>query len=170
MLLAAWHNHKVRRLDPATGLVDGASRGNGPGFTGDGAPALRRAAEPAQGRRRRADRRRIYVADTRNFRIRRIDAGTGIIDDRRRRRDGRVRGRRRPARCRRCSTFQKPNDNPEPGGGLASTTQGRLYIADTDNHRIRRVDFAADTIETVAGNGTAGFSGDGGPATEAALS
>ena len=65
--------------------------------------------------------------------------------------------------------FQKPNDNPEPGGGLAIDAQDRLYIVDTENQRIRRVDFAANVIETVAGNGTAGFSGDGGPATEASL-
>src|SRR5262249_24354921 len=48
-------------------------------------------------------------------------------------------------------------------------SQERLYIVDTENQRIRRVDFAADIIETIAGNGTAGFSGDGGPATEASL-
>ena len=65
--------------------------------------------------------------------------------------------------------FQMANDNPEPGGGLAIDDQDRLYIVDTENHRIRRVDFAADIIETVAGNGTPGFSGDGGPATEASL-
>ena len=65
--------------------------------------------------------------------------------------------------------FQMAIDNPEPGGGLALDAQDRLYIVDTENHRIRRVDFAADIIETVAGNGTPGFSGDGGPATEASL-
>jgi len=65
--------------------------------------------------------------------------------------------------------FQIADDNPEPGGGLAIDSQDRLYIVDTENQRIRRVDFAADVIETVAGNGTPGFSGDGGPATEASL-
>jgi len=65
--------------------------------------------------------------------------------------------------------LQMANDNPEPGGGLALDSQDRLYIVDTENQRVRRVDFAADVIETVAGNGTAGFSGDGGPATEASL-
>jgi len=60
-------------------------------------------------------------------------------------------------------------DNPEPGGGLALDGAGRLYIADTENHRIRRVDFTAGIIETVAGNGTRGFSGDGGPATAAQI-
>ncbi len=51
-----------------------------------------------------------------------------------------------------------PNDN-----------DGRLYISDALNHRIRRVDFQLDLIETIAGNGQAGFSGDGGQATEASF-
>ena len=46
---------------------------------------------------------------------------------------------------------------------------GNLYIADSGNYRIRKV--AADTgiITTVAGNGTAAFTGDGGAATSASL-
>jgi len=45
---------------------------------------------------------------------------------------------------------------------------GSLYISDENNQRIRRVD-GAGVITTFAGNGTAGFSGDGGPATAASL-
>ncbi len=52
--------------------------------------------------------------------------------------------------------------------GVAVDTSGNLFIADTYNHRIRKVD-ASGTITTVAGNGTRGFSGDGGPATNAML-
>jgi uncharacterized protein (TIGR03437 family) len=52
--------------------------------------------------------------------------------------------------------------------GLALDAQGNLYIADYQNHRIRRVS-PQGTITTIAGNGTAGFSGDGGPATQAAI-
>jgi sugar lactone lactonase YvrE len=44
-----------------------------------------------------------------------------------------------------------------------------LYIADTANHRVRKVDLASGTITTLAGKGTAGFSGDGGKATDAEL-
>ncbi len=53
--------------------------------------------------------------------------------------------------------------------GIALDTQGNLYIADTDNHRIRRVDVLTGIITTVAGTGEPGFSGDGGPATSALL-
>jgi sugar lactone lactonase YvrE len=44
-----------------------------------------------------------------------------------------------------------------------------LYISDTLNHRIRRVDFALDVVETVVGDGTIGSGGDGGPGTAAQL-
>lgn len=53
--------------------------------------------------------------------------------------------------------------------GLALDRNGNLYIADFSNRRIRRVD-AAGIITTVAGNGSNGYSGDGGPATQAAMS
>jgi hypothetical protein len=57
-------------------------------------------------------------------------------------------------------------DSPE---GVALDASGNLYIADTLNHRVRRVDAATGTITTVAGTGAAGVSGDSGPATAAAL-
>jgi hypothetical protein len=52
--------------------------------------------------------------------------------------------------------------------GIAETADGGFLIADTYNDRIRKV-FANGTIETVAGNGTAGYGGDGGPAIAAQL-
>jgi sugar lactone lactonase YvrE len=51
---------------------------------------------------------------------------------------------------------------------IAAGPDGTLYLADAGNNRIRMVD-EDGTITTVAGNGAAGFSGDGGPATEASL-
>ncbi|MDZ4804866.1 MAG: hypothetical protein SGI90_08410 [Candidatus Eisenbacteria bacterium] len=49
--------------------------------------------------------------------------------------------------------------------GIALDGAGNLYIADNQNFVIRRVDATSGIITTIAGNGTAGFSGDGGPAT-----
>ena len=52
--------------------------------------------------------------------------------------------------------------------GVAVDSSGNLFIADHANHRIRKVDTSGN-ISTVAGDGTAGFGGDGGPATSAQL-
>jgi len=53
-------------------------------------------------------------------------------------------------------------------GGIAMDSAGALYIADSLNHRIRKI-APGGSVSTVAGNGTAGFSGDGKPATSAQL-
>ena len=53
--------------------------------------------------------------------------------------------------------------------GLATDAFGNIYLADQDNNRVRKVD-TKGVITTFAGTGTAGFSGDGGPAAQAELS
>jgi len=52
--------------------------------------------------------------------------------------------------------------------GVAVDSSGNVFIADANNNRVRKV-FPNGTIVTIAGNGTAGYSGDGGPATSAEL-
>ena len=59
--------------------------------------------------------------------------------------------------------------DPNSLGGTAVDSAGNLFIADTGNHRIRKVS-PSGIMTTVAGNGTRGSSGDGGPATSAQLS
>ncbi|WP_353064665.1 hypothetical protein RBB77_02720 [Tunturibacter psychrotolerans] len=65
------------------------------------------------------------------------------------------------------------DDGPATGAlldspaGVAVDGAGNFYIADTRNHRIRKV--SGGTITTIAGTGVAGFSGDNGPAVSAAL-
>src|SRR2546422_9072703 len=53
-------------------------------------------------------------------------------------------------------------------GGVAADLNSNIYIADLNNQRIRKVD-PSGIISTIAGTGTPGFSGDGGPATDAQL-
>jgi len=166
LILAAWHNHKIRAMDLATNLAEIVC-GRGPGYAGDGGPegtALMNQPKSIA----LAPSGDLYVLDTRNFRIRRIAAATGDIQTvagvgtRGASGDG---GDPLAAQF----SFQADGDNPEPGGAIALDAEGRLYVADTENHRIRRVDFARAVIETVAGDGTRGGGGDGGPAALAQL-
>ena len=53
--------------------------------------------------------------------------------------------------------------------GVEIGPDGALYVCEVDNHRVRRLDLRTGTISTVAGNGRAGYSGDGGPALAASL-
>ena len=53
--------------------------------------------------------------------------------------------------------------------GVAVDSAGNIYICDTNNDVVRKVDATTQIINTVAGNGTPDFSGDGGPATQAQL-
>jgi len=100
----------------------------------------------------------LYIADQGNFRIRQV-AADGIITT--------VAGTGHAG-------FSGDGDSATSARlsvpyGVALDAAGNLYIADQGNFRIRRV--AADgIITTVAGTGTHGFSGDGGPATNAQLS
>lgn len=100
----------------------------------------------------------LYIADTMNHRIRRVDARTGRITT--------IAGVGLPR--------FGGDGGPSVAAGLnepaALVVQGaRLYVADQSNNRIRMVDLRTGLITTVAGTGTAAFNGDGRPATEAAL-
>ena len=64
-----------------------------------------------------------------------------------------------PARAARLSVPEK----------IISDREGNIFFSDSFNHRVRRIDAVSKIITTVAGNGTRGFSGDNGPATEALL-
>src|SRR5438445_9246599 len=52
---------------------------------------------------------------------------------------------------------------------VAFDKDGNLFLSDTGNHRIRKIDAKTGTISTVAGNGKKGFAGDGGKPTDAIL-
>ncbi|MFC5865373.1 chitobiase/beta-hexosaminidase C-terminal domain-containing protein [Acidicapsa dinghuensis] len=97
----------------------------------------------------------LYIADTFNSRIRKVNAATGVITT--------VAGNGIPG----YSGDGGPATSAELDYpyGIGVDSAGDLYIADTSNHRIRKVNAATGTITTVAGDGTAGNSGDGGPAT-----
>ncbi len=100
----------------------------------------------------------LYIANIDNNYVRRVDAsGTATL----------IAGTRRPGYGGDGGPAVEAQLNFP--AGLAVDKAGNVYIADTGNHRIRRID-ASGTIRTIAGTGEPGFSGDGGPATKAQLS
>ncbi len=101
----------------------------------------------------------LIAADLENRRIRKID-GAGMIDTIAGGGEFSFSGDGGPARA---AKLDYPN-------GLAIDPAGNLLIADSNNHRIRRIDFATGTIDTIVGNGSPSNSfGDGGPAREASV-
>jgi len=101
----------------------------------------------------------VVVVDFGNHRIRRIDKNTGIIRTIAGTGEAGYNGDNIPADQARLARPEFATFNAE----------GDLFIADSYNNRVRRVDHATGLISTVAGTGERGFSGDGGPATAANL-
>jgi RHS repeat-associated protein len=146
-------NSRIRKVD-TNGIITTVA-GNGTwGYSGDGGPAVNAQlymdivagiAVDAIGN--------LYIADPYNARIRKVDT-SGIIST--------IAGNGTSG----YSGDGGPAVNAELGGGdgLAVDIMGNLYIV--DNNVIRKVDISG-IITTIAGNGTPGYSGDGGPAINA---
>jgi sugar lactone lactonase YvrE len=164
ILVMSWHNHKLRKLDPTTGMVRILS-GKDPGFAGDGTPAM-------NGRFRQpralevAPDGTMYILDQQNFRIRKIDTD-GIITTIAGNGMRMYAGDGGPAL--ECSFDFEAGSNPEPSGGLALDGD-KLYVADTLSNRIRVIDLGTGMIANYAGTGVEGYSGDGGAALDAQFS
>ncbi|MGA2191620.1 MAG: choice-of-anchor D domain-containing protein, partial [Steroidobacteraceae bacterium] len=153
-------NNQVIRLVGASTQTIATVAGNGTrGYSGDGGPAT--AAQLYYPYGVAVDGGgNLYIADSNNQVIRRVDATSQII----------------------TTVAGNGTDGYSGDGGPAAAAQlnypygvvvdggGNLYIADSQNSVVRRVDASTQTITTVAGNGGFGYSGDGGPATAAQLS
>jgi sugar lactone lactonase YvrE len=101
----------------------------------------------------------LYIADTLNHRVRRVDAVTGVITT--------VAGLGQP-RCSGDGGAAVEAGLNEPAA-LAVSDGGVLYIADQSNNRVRAVDLATGVIRTVAGTGMVAYNGDGVAPTETGL-
>jgi sugar lactone lactonase YvrE len=159
LYIADSSNNRIRRVDASTQTVT-TYAGNGiVGSTGNNGPATGAslnnptalALDPAGN---------LFIADSGNNAIRRVDAFTGIITLFAGTAGSHgYSGDNGPATG---ATFNSPN-------GIGFDSNGDLYVADTGNHAIRFISAANGTITTVAGTGTAGFGGDNGPAIRALL-
>jgi trimeric autotransporter adhesin len=134
-------DHAVRKVTPDGVITTLAGTGN-PGYSGDGGPAKQARLSLPRGVAVDASGN-VYVADSGNNQVRRIDA-LGTI-----------------------TTVDTGGALADPRG-VAVDRAGNLYIADTGNHRVRRVS-PGSLVTTIAGDGTCCYSGDGGLALGAQL-
>jgi sugar lactone lactonase YvrE len=149
LYIADTANNRIRKVDSSGNISTIAGSGIA-GFSGDGGSALSGQLNQPWGITV-AVNGSLYIADFGNNRIRKVDAMTGNIST--------VAG---------TGTASYTGDgglalsatlnNP---AGMASDAAGNLYIADSENNAIRKVNHITGSITTVAGNGTAVFGGDG---------
>ena len=149
--------YRIRKVD-TNGIISTIAGIGTPSYSGDGGPATNAAIDANDIGILLDKSGNIIFADLGNYRIRKIDtndiittiAGNGSVG---------YSGDGGPATN---AMFNDPYD-------VAMDNAGNLFIADVNNYRIRKVD-TNGIIWTVAGNGTNGYSGDGGMATNAMLS
>ncbi len=155
LFIADTGDNRVRKLD-TTGIISTVAGDGMLGWSGDGGPAnLAELSAPEAVVLKGDD---LYISDAGNERIRRVSSESGVI-----------------------STVVGDGSSGFSGDGgpaikaklslplgLAIDGRGNLYVSDSGNDRVRKIDLAG-VITTVAGNGHAGFSGDGKPATSAML-
>jgi uncharacterized protein (TIGR03437 family) len=147
------YNQRVRKVS-SDGIITTVAGNGTAGYSGDGGPPTSAELYFPAGVAVGSDGS-LYIADSANSRIRKVSGGV-------------------------ITTVAGGGSNGLGDGGPATSAQlggpggvavdgsGNLYIADTDNNSVRKVS-PDGTISTVAGNGTAGYTGDGGPATGAEL-
>jgi len=162
IIVADSRNDRIRRVDRQTGDIITVAGSGENGYDGDGKPAVD-AALNSPSAVAAAPNGDIYIADSLNYRVRMIEARTGLIHT--------------------IAGDGTPGDPDHVGDGgpainahlnmpsdvVIERTTGDIYIADMYHNRIRHIDAKTQIISTVAGNGHWGYSGDGGPATEASL-
>ncbi len=218
LFFAELGNHVIRKVDLNTGIISTVAGDGHDGSRGDGGPALQ--AELSNPDGVCVDRLgNLYIADTGNYRIRKIDATTGMITSvagTGQSGDGADGAQAFLAPIGFIHSIYVDSDinlyiadqtyhrirriNGDGEGGFTTMTNivgtgipgfngdgnltdeekqlhypenvfvdsaGKIYIADSRNHRLRVVE--GNMISTIAGNGDANSSGDGGPATDASL-
>jgi sugar lactone lactonase YvrE len=158
VFIADVKNNRIRKVDAVTGIISTVAGNGKMGYSGDTGLAINEKLYwPTDVCTDTAGN--IYIADYGNNRVRKVTAATGKI-----------------------STVAGNSSAGYSGDGAAATSamlnaptyvctdkQGNIYISDVNNNVIRKVDVATGIINTVAGNDTAGFSGDGGLAVNAKL-
>ncbi|MBI2440089.1 MAG: hypothetical protein HYV35_01835 [Lentisphaerae bacterium] len=154
---AAPSQNQIRRIAATNGYIyPAAGRPGGGAWDGEGGPATNARFNNVYGLTVGSDNS-LYICDRGNRRVLRVDTN-GIIRTVAGNGAAGYSGDGGPATN---AAIQSPQD-------IAVAADGTMYISDIENHSIRRVG-PDGMISTLAGNGSAGFSGDGAPATNATL-
>jgi hypothetical protein len=156
LFIADTWNNCVRRVDLKTGIVSRVAGTGEKGFSGDGGKAVDAKFGGIYAIAFSVNT--LFICDLDNRRVRTVDLSTGVVRT--------VAGNGEkgvPADGQDALT--QPLVDPR---AIAVDSRGRLYILERNGHALRVVELDGK-IRTVAGNGTPGFTGDGGPAREALL-
>jgi sugar lactone lactonase YvrE len=158
LYIADTHNHRVRKVDFATGKITTIAGSSAAGASGDRGPATSATLDRpvALALNAKGD---LFIADAGSHRIRCIDANTGVMNTIA---GSGVEGYDGDHTDATTALLDSPQ-------GIAVDAKGNIYVADTHNHRIRHIDVTTGLITTVAGTGAFGFAGDAGASTQATL-
>ncbi len=153
-------NHIVRRIDAKTKHITTIAGTGEAGFGGDGGLAtkakLKQPHSIALSADARADRGSLYIADIGNHRIRRVDLATGNIET--------IAG---TGQAKLPVAGEAALGKPVVGPRALFATGETLWVALREGHSVWQLDLATGKWKHIAGTGKQGFTGDGGPATEA---
>lgn len=153
LFIADYDNRRVRKINMITGMISTVAGNGQSGNSGDGAAATSATLTPIALHVDGANN--LYIADAISSVVRKVNLSTGVIT----RFAGKaVQGNSGDGGAATDAALYIPS-------AVASDGQGRIYIADSGNDNIRRVN-PDGVISTFAGT-TSGFAGDGGPATSA---
>lgn len=148
---------RIRRLSVGSGTISTIAGTGYPGYGGDYGPAIYAQIQGCGGITF-DNHGFLYLADTENYRVRRIDPSTGTIQT--------YAGIGPPGSSR---TDVPANNALLRPDWLSADAQRNLYITDSRNNLVREIVARTGILHDIAGTGTAGFSGDGGSAQQAHL-
>ncbi len=152
-------NHCIRRVDAKTRRISTVAGCGKKGFSGDGGPATKAELNEPYGVSL-DEYGNLFIVDRLNYRVRRVDAKSGVIATIAGTGKSSFSGDGGPATA---AEMREPN-------GIALDPAGStLYIADVADQRVRVVDLRTGRIETFSGTGRKEQSGDGGPASQTSL-
>jgi hypothetical protein len=152
--------NRVREIVASTGLIKTVAGTGVSGYSGDGGPATNAEISGGFGMGVFADANgNVFIGDYGSSRVREVAVATGLITTVAGNGTRGFSGDGGPA-----TSAQLKNPR-----GVFADGAGDIFIADDENLRIRKVAAGTGIISTVAGNGIAGFAGDGEPATSAEI-